>query len=250
MALIRFPEGVMKLAVPMFVGLLCAAGMPFAAQADTVLHLSETGQAAVHPDRLVAALRIEASAVNPADAQKRVNVEMAQALTEAHAVSGLTVSTSAYSAWQPHPPGSLGAPAKSDWYAGQSLILESGDAPALLSLVGKLQAEGMVLSQLDWRVAPDIADKARGEATRKALLALRARAEAAADALGLKFDSFSSVSLDASAPRPPLMAAPMAMRLSAPPPAAEPAETTIRATVSGEAVLKEPGGAVAAPAKP
>lgn len=234
----------MKVVVPLFVGFLCVAGVPVAASADTVLHLSETGQEAVHPDRLVAALRIEAQAATPADAQKRVNVAMAQALNEAHAVAGLTVSTSAYSAWQPTPPG---APAKNEWHAGQTLMLDSGDAPALLGLVGKLQAEGLVLAQLDWRVAPEAAAHARTEATRKALLALRARAETAADALGLKFDSFSSVSLDAPPPHPPLTAAPMAMRLAAPPPSAEPTMTAIRATVSGDAVLKGPGSAAPAP---
>ena len=233
----------MKIAVPLLASFLLAASVPLAAHADTVLHLSEIGQVTVHPDRLVAALRVEASSASPADAQKKVNVAMAQALTDAHDVPRLTISTSAYSSWQtPAVRGASGPEAKAEWHAGQTLLLESGDASALLGLVGKLQAGGLVLARLEWQVAPEAAGKARAEAQEKALQALRVRAEAAAGSLGLKFESFRSVSLDAApGPRPMPM---MARAAAAPAPAAEPAETTVHVVVSGEALLT---GGTAAP---
>ena len=236
----------MKIAVPLLASFLLAAA-PLAAHADTVLHLSEIGQVTVHPDRLVAALRVEASSASPAEAQKKVNVAMAQALTDAHAVPRLTISTSAYSSWQtPAVRGASGPEAKSEWHAGQTLLLESGDASALLGLVGKLQAGGLVLARLEWQVAPEAAGKARAEAQEKALQALRVRAEAAARSLGLKFESFRSVSLDAApGPRPLPM---MARAAAAPAPSSEPAETTVHVVVSGEALLT--GGTAAAPAAP
>ena len=236
----------MKIAVPLLASFLLAAA-PLAAHADTVLHLSEIGQVTVHPDRLVAALRVEASSASPAEAQKKVNVAMAQALTDAHAVPRLTISTSAYSSWQtPAVRGASGPEAKSEWHAGQTLLLESGHASALLGLVGKLQAGGLVLARLEWQVAPEAAGKARAEAQEKALQALRVRAEAAARSLGLKFESFRSVSLDAApGPRPLPM---MARAAAAPAPSSEPAETTVHVVVSGEALLT--GGTAAAPAAP
>lgn len=223
-------------------GLILAGGAPgLTAWADTILHLSETGQVTVQADRLVAALRVEAVAAAPAEAQKQVNTAMAQALAAAHAVAGLKISTSAYSVWQAPRPGPVSPatpPARPEWHAGQTLTLSGPDAPALLALAGRLQAQGLALNQLAWQVAPEAAKAAHAEATRLALVGLRARAEAAATALGLKFDSFRDVHLDAG-PMPRDGAVLMGARaMSAPPPAAEPEESTVRASVSGEAILK------------
>src|SRR6185312_16735463 len=99
--------------------------------------------------------------------------------------------------------------------------------------IGTLQQEGLAVGSLAWQLAPETAKTARQEAMRKALGALRARAEEAAGVLGLHFVSFKEVRLDVSAPAVPLHArmAPAAMAAAPPPPpSAESEAITVSAT--------------------
>jgi predicted secreted protein len=207
------------------------------AHADTLLHLADTETVTVAPDELAAELRAEASSANPADAQQRVNAAMADALSHAHKIVGVTVSTGAYSVWHVGP-----TPQDSSerWQASQSLELTSHDSVALLALVGVLQHNGLAIGALNWRLSREAQRKAHDEATRQALSALLGRAQEAADLLHLRFGSFKEVRLDNATPMPIPRFTGAMRALAAPaavPPSAVAADMPVSATAEADAIL-------------
>ncbi len=203
----------------------------------TVLHLAETATVSVRPDELAATIRAEVVASSPADAQQRVNASVTDALKRAHQVTGLTVSTGNYSVWRVGP---TPQDRSEHWQAEQTIALHGRDGPPLLALVGELQQKGLALSQLGWQLSDEASRTARQQALAAALKALRGRADAAAELIGLQFDQFKEVRLDT--PRPPpmprmMMAAPAQARAFAPP-NAEAEEETVSATADADVLLK------------
>lgn len=203
------------------------------AAAETLLHLSESARVMVQPDELAASLRAEAVSLSTAEAQAQVNAAMAGAVALARQTAGVRVTTGAYTVWpqtvSTHPAG---------WRASQTLELRGGDGAVLLTLVGVLQQRGLAVSQLGWQVAAETERHARAEATKQALGNLRARAEEAAGVLGLHFDSFREVRLDASARPHPMPMRAMAASPSAPPPTVEAEPVPVEASVEADVVLK------------
>jgi len=232
--------------LPPITGLLLVAGLALVAvlivgaapvRAETLLRLSETATVTAHPDELDATLRVDVTAPNPAQAQRQVNATMDTALTAAKAVAEVTASTGGYFVWRVGP-APLSPP--EHWQANQTIELTSHDGAALLKLVGDLQQKGLAVGQLGWRLSDTATRAARAEATRKAIAALRGRAEEAAALLQLRFDSFKEVNLDNTRPQPfapRMMAMSAAGSASAPPPSAEPADVSISATAEADVVL-------------
>jgi len=220
--------------------LLLVAGLALtvtSARAETLLRLSETATVTAHPDELDASLRADVTAPNPAEAQRHVNATMADALTAAKAVAGVTVSTGAYFVWRVGPTPQASS---EHWQANQSLELTSHDGAALLKLVGELQQKGLAVGQLGWRLSEAATRTARAEATRKAIAALRGRADEAAALLDLRFGSFKEINLDSTRPppfAPRMMAMSAAAAAPAPPPSAEATDVTISATAEADVVL-------------
>jgi predicted secreted protein len=219
-------------------GLLCAAASRPAYADDTILKLSETATVMVAPDELAASMRAEAIAPTAQEAQKRVNELMAAAIAAARKVSGVVVSTGSYNVWRV----ALPTERSERWQSGQSLGLTGKDAEAMLKLVGDLQQMGLVQSNLLWRLSRDSERKARQDATKQALSRLRARADEAAEILGLRFESFREVRLDSVAPPPilprPQMSARATMAAPAPPPNAEAEDMPVTASAEADVVLK------------
>ena len=217
--------------------LLCAPlACASAAHAETLLHLSDTETVTVVPDELAAALRVEATSANPAEAQQRVNTAMADALARARKVPGITISTGAYSVWHVGP---TPQDHTERWQANQTLNLTSRDGPTLLTLVGVLQHSGLAIESLNWHLSREAETKAHHEALRAAIAALRGKAAEAAGLLDLRFDSFKQVTLGQSAPPPlPRFAGAMVMATAAAvPPSAVAADVPVSATVEADAIL-------------
>ena len=226
------------------IGLLAAAS--FAAQAqntpldvgssETVLRLAETATVLVHPDEISASLRAEAVAATAAEGQSRVNAAIAAAIARAKVAHGVTVATGSYNVW--HVP-----PTPQDrtdrWQASQALDLKSQDVAILLSLVGELQRAGLIIGRLSWGLSPEVAAKARSEATRQALTALQGRAEEAAGLIGLTFDRFREIRLDNVRPQPmqPRMMG-VQMGVASAPPNAESDDMPVAATAEADVLLK------------
>lgn len=212
---------------------------PPALAQETILRLTETATVLAAPDELEASLRAEATAPTAADAQKRVNDMMRDALETAKKISGIVVSTGGYNVWRNGP---TAQDRNERWQAGQTLSLTGKDAEAMLRLVGDLQQKGLIEASLNWRLSREVERHARQAATKQALSALRGRAEEAAALLDLRFDAFREVRVDAMTP--PMMPRRIGVQrampamAAAPPPSAESEDLPVTATAEATIALK------------
>ncbi len=209
------------------------------AAADTSLQLGETATVLIAPDELAATLRIESVTPTAAESQNKVNTIIRDALALARRNAAITVSTGSYSVWRTGP---SPQDRTEKWQASQSISLSAKDGPALLTLVGELQQKGMAVSHLGWRLSRETYRKARQDATRIAIAALRGRVDDAAALLDLRFDHFKEVRLDSAsaAPVPPMAPMPVqAMMRATPaePPTAAAEDVPVSATAQADAIL-------------
>jgi predicted secreted protein len=199
---------------------------------QTELHIGESAEVTRAPDEVVATLRAEARAGSAAAAQEAVNRAIAAAVERARAVPGVRVSTGGY--WT----------SRTDqgraWQAAQSLTLRGTEAPALLELAGALQEQGLAMGGLAWQLTREANRAAREEASRLALDALRRRAQAVADQLGLQLIGLKEVRIDAPdhGPRPAPMAMAVRSAAAAAPPVAVAEDVVVAASVQAVAILR------------
>lgn len=202
-----------------------------AARAATILHLEASATVMVAPDELEAELAAPGQAASPAAAQAQVNALMAAALVAVRRIAAVRASTGGYAVWRPNEP-------KDAWRASETLSLTSENGPALLALVGALQAKGLTVSSLAWRLAPATERAAREKAEATAITKLEGRAEAVAKLLGLRFEAFREVWLNPPA-RPPIQPMLAATR-AVPAPEAIAAPEAVSASVTADATLVPP----------
>ncbi len=219
----------------------CAQTAPSAASDDsvTVLNLNDTAERVLRQDRLTIQLRADVTGTDPARVQAEINRRMTAALEHARGVPSVRAETQGYWVGQQNQPGK-----PPSWRGMQALILNSADQGALLDLAGKLQQAGLVMSSMNYSLAPVTARTAEDDLTAEALKRLRERADRIAASLGMTVRNFRTVNVgNANAPQPYVMmraAAAPAAGAAAPPPVAEPGETTVRVTVNAEIVLARP----------
>lgn len=200
-----------------------------------MLAWAASAPAPVPPDELVASLRAEALAPSPAEAQRRVNAMMEDALARVHP-TGLSVVTGNYTVSHLGPTPQAGA---DRWQAGQSLDLRGKDAPAMLMLVGELQRRGLTVGALGWQLSAEASRSARQHALEEAVRNLRGRGEAAAALLGLQLDAFKDIRLDVPHPGPhPQMLGEAASVQAAQPPSVAAEQIRLSATAEAEVLLK------------
>lgn len=220
------------------IALLALLALPGAALAqtaapDTELHLGEGAEVTRAPDEIVATLRAEARAGSAAAAQEAVNRTITAAVARARGVAGVRVATGGY--WTNRVDDNRA------WMASQQLTLRGSEGAPLLELVGALQGQGMAMNSLQWTLKPETQRMAREEASRLALDALRRRAEAVAQQLGLQVVGLKEVRIDVPERMPRPMAAPMAAAArssAAPPPVAVAEDIPVAATVQAVVVLR------------
>ena len=204
------------------------APLPAMAQSETRLRLSESGSATVQSDEVTASLRIEARAGTAAAAQEEVNRRMAAALATARGTEGLRVTTGHYSARADRE--------KQEFLAQQSLNLRGGEA--VIGLVGRLQADGLLLDHVQWQLSEAAQRQGRDEATRAAIRAVQERGAAIARDLGLRVAALRDLYVEASPEARPMMAA-RAMTAAAPtPPSVTAEEITVTARVTADLLLR------------
>jgi predicted secreted protein len=201
----------------------------------TVLELSETARREVAEDELNATLYARAEAPEAGAAQGEVNRRMTDALAKARAAKEIRVGTGGYQVYREQPGENVWV-----WVASQELDLSAADGERLLALVADLQAMGLAVRELSWRVAD-----ATRRATERALLAdalraMDATARRAADHLGLSLSGWRRVTLVPTEPQRPrygATSAPVGAEAGTPPVAA-PGDTEVSVTVRGEALLE------------
>ncbi len=242
--------------VRLFPVLLIVAGLAACKPADaqvtqralpddaTLLTLNEAAERDVTPDTIRARLLAQASSEQAATAQNSVNAAMTRALAKARSL-GLDVETGGYSTYQEAPPRPQSLPAGARppapvWRAQQSLVITSTDDAKLLEAVGALQNEGLLLQELGHVVSRQQQRSLQDELIHEALQRLTARAEKAADALGMRFEGWARVGLNGGMPpRPMMMKAMRAEGMAAgAPPVTAAGEQTISVSVDGEAILR------------
>ena len=212
------------------------SGAGYSDDDNTVLHLSETATREVRQDRLTIEMRADVSGPDAGRVQATINRRMAAALERAKAAPAVRTETRGYWVQRERP---ANAPAR--WHGVQTAALIGTDTAAVLKLAGELQQGGLVMSRLTYDVAPDTMRAAEDDLTTAALQRLKERVDHVARDMGLVLRSFrdlrvGNVAGNQPPPRPLFMGA-RAEAAAAPPPAAEPGETTLTVTASADVVL-------------
>ena len=198
----------------------------------TLLHLSVSSSIQAWPDQMAADLLAQSTSASAAEAQREVNVLMAEGMHLAQGIHGVEVRAIGYSV----------NPADTKhtaWVAQQTLELRGADGPILLDLANRLQKKGFATTALDWQLSSERRRKAHDEATTAALKELQMHAAAVAATLGLHIDHLQDVRLNGPVfqPRLPVPMQAMAAR-AAPPPQATAAPEEVTADVSADVVLR------------
>lgn len=217
---------------------LCLFAVPALAADPPVLTLGEAAERLVQQDRLIVSLRAEATGPNAASVQAEINRRMEAAIARARQTAGVTVETGGYWTHEERP---QNQPRR--WRGMASLELSGTDAGAVTAVAGALQELGLAMSGMRFELRRETARAAEDELTTEALQRLRARAERAADALGLRVTGFKAVRLGTVDGEPPprpattMRASPAMAADSAPAPGAEPGRTLVRVSAEADVLL-------------
>jgi uncharacterized protein len=214
------------------------AAAPAPAAAPTVLHLTQQAERRLARDRLHVEMRAEKTGGNPQAVEAAINALMAKALAEARGTAGVEVATGSYAVYRSAP-----ADRPPQWTGQQSLTLTGGDFGLLLKLAGRLQAAGLVMSNLNYDVSPKTVRGAEDALTAEALAGLRRRAAAIAQQLHLTVVGYRDLTVGNAetegGPRP--LFAMQAKAAAMPAPVGAAGEATATVTVSAELLLAPTG---------
>ncbi|MDR0362842.1 MAG: SIMPL domain-containing protein [Planctomycetota bacterium] len=209
---------------------LFSVGAVFAASPLTVSLSSEASRPAAN-DLMQATLFAEAAGAAPEELSGRINRTVAEALKLAQTYPSVKVQSGNANTY---PVYAENGGAIESWRMRSEISLESGDAPALSELVGKLQAS-LAISSLRLLPSPETKRKAEDAAILDAIALFEARAKLLADARGKNYaiKELSIATGGSFAPAPMLRAVRADFAKSAPMPI-ESGESQVSATVSGK----------------
>lgn len=231
-----------KLSMPVMAGAMaittpCAwAQAPTTPPDQTILHLSESAQRDVPRDLLHATLAAEATDSDANKVQGIINQRMAAALVRIKEVPDITTETAGYSVYRDNPDKT---PAQ--WHGSQSVTVTGKDFAALLTLVGTLQQQGLVMQNLSPDLSRDARQSVEDALTNDALTRLQQRAGRVAVTLGAKVAGMRSLTVgNVNPPAPVFRAMAMAPNASSTaimPPVAEAGSAAVSVTVQAEIAL-------------
>jgi predicted secreted protein len=159
----------------------------------------------------------------------RVNRRMGEALALAKNAEAIEVSSGAYQTQPVYDRGKLVR-----WRARQDLVVEGESVEDVTALVGKLQAQGLLLRGVSFSVAPETRSRLEDELIVEALSAFRQRAGLIARGIGRRGWNLMSLSIGQQRPPVPHFAQGRAMALEAAadvPPALESGKSTVRVSI-------------------
>ena len=218
-----------------------AAPPPQAEPPPTRLELSADASSELQRTVLTATLVAAAEGQDPAAVQGSVNDAMTRALAAARQRSAIKATNGTYAIRPEEQAPDRSADAATRRYrAEQSLVLSADDAAAVLDLVGRLQAMGLEVRGLDYVLPPAAVESARRRLLDDALHELRALADRAATAMGMRLGAWEEIRVepDSSTSSPPTFRAMLVERAPAvPPPVAAAGSERVTLTVSGTALL-------------
>ena len=181
-------------------------------------------------DWLGATLGVDEEGNDAAALAGRVNRRMAEALELAKENEEIRVASGAYQTQPVYDRSKIVR-----WRASQDLVIEGADVDAITELVGKLQAQGLLLRGIAFSVAPETKKRIEDEMIVETLSAFRERAGLIARGLGRRGWNLMSLSIaEPGVPMPYLQRSqPMAMEAAdaAVPPALESGRSTLRVSI-------------------
>jgi predicted secreted protein len=181
-------------------------------------------------DWLAATLGVDEEGSDAAALAARVNRRMAEALALAKQNAELQVSSGAYQTQPVYDRGKIVR-----WRASQDLVIESASVDPITDLVGRLQAQGLLLRGVAFSVSPETKKRVEDELIVEALSTFRERAGLIARGLGRRGWNLMSLAIGEPGMPVPYLArgAPMAMEASAdaPAPAFESGRSTLRVSI-------------------
>ena len=206
------------------------AGAVLAASSMSVSLSSEASRPAAN-DLMQATLSAEAVGATLAGLSGQINRTLAEALGLAKTYPAVKVQSSGTSTYPVYD--KKGHRIES-WSMRSNILLESGDAPALSELIGKLQPS-LAVSSLRMSPSPETARKAEDAAMLDAIALFEARAKLLADAQGkgYRIKELSVSTRGNFSPTRMLRAASSELANAAPMPI-ESGESTISVSVSGK----------------
>lgn len=210
--------------------LFAQSGIGAIAATTTVDLNAEASRAAVN-DMARATLFAEATGAAPAEAARKVNALMTEALATARGNPRIKVQTTGTHTYPVYAKGGK----IEAWRMRSEMTLESADTAALSELIGRLQGS-LGVAGMNLAPAPETRKKAENEATVDAIAAFRSRAALIADTLGKPY-RIKHLSIGMQGYRPPvpmLRAAPAAAAMEMAPMPLEAGESMISVTVSGQ----------------
>lgn len=159
------------------------------------LNISVTEQMDVKEDLLISSMRIEKEGVDLKYIQDEINLMMSKAVKMAKEVEDITVSTEQYYVYQYNQDQNIDNKKdkvkKKMWRGTQVLSLKSKSSEALLTLIGKLQNEGLLIQSLNYTLSNEKREVIRDSMIEAAIAKLKQRAIRVAKALGKEYDGFT-----------------------------------------------------------
>lgn len=230
----------LRMRLLVLIGLIFAWSQPGAADSEEATRNRVSFQVdamrEIANDWTTARLSVVAEGKDPAEVASAVNRQMASALGTAKSTKGVDVESGAYVTQPVYDAGRVVR-----WRARQELRIESGNVDRLAKLIGKLQSESVLLSNIDFSVKPETRAALEDELIAEALEAFRSRATLIAKGLGEKSWALISLSVGHSGGQPRMVhmrADSNMMSMSkAAPPALEAGTSEIRVSINGEVEL-------------
>ena len=212
------------------------------------LNISITQQMDVQEDWLISSVRIEKEGADPQSVQNEINSIMAAAIKIAKQPD-INVSTGQYNIYQydeeQNTSNTEKKVKKKKWRGTQVLLLQSKSPEALLSVIGQLQNEGLLIQSLNYTLSNDKRDAIRNSMIESAIEKLKQQAMRVAKALGQEYSRFTMINIDTGlGVRPPMPiyrnATPALGMMSdvAVMPSVELGTSTVSITVSATALLR------------
>jgi len=214
---------------------------------SSYLNISVTEQMDVQEDLLMSSVRIEEEGVDPKSVQNEINRIMAAVIKIAKQPD-INVSTGQYNIYQYNEEQNTGNKEKKvkkkKWRGTQVLSLQSKLPEALLSIIGQLQNEGLLIQSLNYTLSNDKREAIRNSMIESAIAKLKQQAMRVAKALGQEYSRFTTINIDTGlGARPPMPIYRNARTLdvmsnAAVMPSAEAGTSVVYITVSATVLLK------------
>lgn len=159
----------------------------------TEVQLSQQAERLEPRNRIAVKLNVESRGNNARQIQLDINKRMTAAVTRVQGVPTITLETGSYSVTRPY--NSQNEKETDRWRGAQSLSMTSDDFDVVLKMAGELQADGLVMSDMRFFVAPETLKATQDELTTVALRLLRDRTNHVANDLGLKIERYKSINI-------------------------------------------------------